>query len=106
MDTGGGALPAAHRRKRPLERGKYEQLDRVMDKMYKRNYWEDPAYAWRLGHFGLDLARDAAYENLFERAAKEHAAWLAARQQHTPAAGAAAAAAAAAADPVLPSCRT
>ena len=65
-------MPAAHRRKRPLERGKYEQLDRVMDKMYKRNYWEDPAYAWRLRHFGLDLARDAAYENLFERAAREH----------------------------------
>ena len=104
MDTGGGALPAAHRRKRPLERGKYEQLNRVMDKMYKRSYWEDPAYAWRLRHFGLDLARDAAYENLFERAAREHAAWLAARQQHTPAAGAAAAAAAA--DPVLPSCTT
>ena len=41
-------------------------------KMYKRNYWEDPAYAWRLRHFGLDLARDAAYENLFERDSKEH----------------------------------
>ncbi|RLN33585.1 peroxidase 51-like [Panicum miliaceum] len=48
---------------------------------------EDPAYAWRLRHFGLELARQA---------------WLAARQQRTPAAGVAAAAAAAA-DLVSPS---
>ena len=57
-----------------LGRRKYEDDEsdvevgcRENDKMFKCNYWEDPAYAKRLQRDGLQRARIAALENQTER---------------------------------------
>jgi hypothetical protein len=44
------------------------ELDREMDKMYKRDYWEDPAYAPLLELSGLLLARAEAVLCFSDRA--------------------------------------
>lgn len=79
-------------RKRPLERHEDEAEDREMDKMYKSNFWEDPAYTAKLRFSGLQIARvAAAYENLLERVerriAERHARRQAAYAGRSPSAG-------------------
>jgi hypothetical protein len=54
-------------RKRLYEHSEGE-LDRDMDKMYKRDYWEDPAYAPLLELSGLLLARAEAVLCFSDRA--------------------------------------
>jgi hypothetical protein len=57
-----------------LGKRKYEDSEsdsevgcRENDKMFKCNYWEDPAYAKRLQRDGLRRARIAALDNQMER---------------------------------------
>ena len=61
-------------RKRPYERDEFE-ADREMDKMFRCNYWEDPAYAFRLQRCGLLLARFAALRQFSERVNRATDAW-------------------------------
>jgi hypothetical protein len=65
-------------RKRSYEYTELE-LDVASDpeKMFKCNYWEDPAYAIRLQYFGLRLARSAALDNNCSRLNSEFDAWMA-----------------------------
>ena len=62
-------------RKRPYERDEFETADREMDKMFRCNYWEDPAYAFRLQRCGLLLARFAALRQFSERVNRATDAW-------------------------------
>jgi hypothetical protein len=62
----GGGVGLSRSRKRPYEYGEHE-YDVSMEKLYKCNYWEDPAYAKKIEFFGLGLARNAALDNECER---------------------------------------
>lgn len=53
-------------RKRAYEYSEYE-MDVTIKKLYKCNYWEDPAYASKIKRFGLLLARSAALTNHIDR---------------------------------------
>lgn len=55
-------LPPQMPRKRAYEDSEGE-LDVTMKKLYKCNYWEDPAYASKIKTSGLLLARSAALTN-------------------------------------------
>lgn len=65
---GGGGLSSS--RKRPYEYGEHE-YDVSTEKLYKGNYWEDPAYAKKIEFFGLTLARSDALDNACERLHRE-----------------------------------
>ena len=67
--------------KRPYEYGKHE-LDVPMQKLYKCNYWEDPAYEKRLRWFGLSMAREAASDNHYDRLERRYEAFMAACAQY------------------------
>ena len=64
-------------RKRLYEHGDGEVEDREMDKMYKRDYWEDPAYAPLLEFSGLLVARAEAVLCLSERVHRDSEAIVA-----------------------------
>ncbi|KAE8776056.1 hypothetical protein D1007_51392 [Hordeum vulgare] len=57
-----------------------DEFDLSIDKRYKCNYWEDPAYARILHLKGGSKARDAALTNLTWRYIKDIDDWLHERQ--------------------------
>ena len=60
--------------KRAYERSEYE-FDLTIDKRYKCNYWEDPAYALILELSGGSKAMTAALINQSQRTVKELDDW-------------------------------
>ncbi|KAG2583357.1 hypothetical protein PVAP13_6KG249400 [Panicum virgatum] len=75
-ETAAGSSRSSRKRPYPYEVG---EEDREIDKMFKCNYWEDPAREGTLQRFGQLFARAAAVDVYCESSRRIVAAWLAGR---------------------------
>jgi hypothetical protein len=69
--------PHATRARGQKKRAHERERDVSIEKLFKCNYWEDPAYASKLQDIGLMRARSAALDNVFERLHREFESYMA-----------------------------